>query len=63
MMDKINEYDVITTSTEAELIKLVNERIKEGWRPLGGINTYVWSNEKDGATKNIFGRCQQAIVR
>jgi len=32
------EYDIIETDQFEFLIELVNKRIKEGWRPQGGIN-------------------------
>ena len=31
------EYSVIKTNLLKSLIKKVNEAIKEGWRPLGGV--------------------------
>jgi len=33
----IMEYSVIKTNLLKSLIKKVNEAIKEGWRPLGGV--------------------------
>jgi hypothetical protein len=33
----IMEYSVIKTNLLKSLIKKVNEAIKEGWKPLGGV--------------------------
>lgn len=37
MNSKITEYKIVTTNAPAELINEVNNLIKEGWVPTGGI--------------------------
>jgi len=46
------EYDVVKGPALNRLVYLVNEKIKEGWEPLGGIATVVNA-----------GNFWQAIVR
>jgi hypothetical protein len=31
------EYDVIRADSDTGLVRIVNELIKDGWEPLGGI--------------------------
>jgi len=33
----MKEYTVITAAGTGNLIPLVNEKIKEGWQPIGGV--------------------------
>lgn len=36
-MQKITEYQIVTERVPNDLVKKVNELIKEGWQPTGGI--------------------------
>lgn len=31
-------YDIVTAATAHDLVKLVNQRIQEGWQPQGGVS-------------------------
>ena len=33
----MKRYDIIVAQTKRELVKLVNEKIEEGWEPLGNV--------------------------
>lgn len=33
------EYSIVQAYTEKGLVELVNELIKEGWRPVGGVSS------------------------
>lgn len=34
-------YEIITGEGEAELERLVNEKLREGWRPQGGLAIHI----------------------
>ncbi len=36
-MQQITEYKIVMSQAPAELAKLINELIKEGWIPTGGV--------------------------
>lgn len=57
-------YDVLEYENIEDLIEAVNEKMKDGWKPTGGIQVlhYEWTNERKGYTEsstNYF----QAIVK
>lgn len=54
------EYDIVETDDGDFLIELINERIKEGWLPQGGINI-AWYGSED--RDNLDTWYAQAIVR
>lgn len=35
------EYTILITLSPGELVKLVNEHIKQGWQPIGGVQMQV----------------------
>lgn len=45
------EYTVITRLGKDEFIEQVNEKIKEGWTPLGGVATSLIQYENQQAQK------------
>jgi hypothetical protein len=32
-------YDILTAATAQDLAKLVNQAIRDGWQPLGGVSS------------------------
>jgi hypothetical protein len=38
-MQTVKEYTIISAKSNVELIKAVNEKIKENWYPVGGVST------------------------
>lgn len=34
----VTDYDVISTQSLGELVKMVRAAIREGWTPLGGVS-------------------------
>ena len=56
------KYDVIVSDDLFELKKEVNERIKEGWRPLGGL---IIDNEVCGDSCDIYttGQYLQTMIK
>jgi hypothetical protein len=47
------EYSVIKTNLLKSLIKKVNEVIKEGWRPLGGVCVDVGYGFAQAMTREV----------
>jgi hypothetical protein len=58
-MKQIKEYKVLVHSDQTQLMQLVNEAIKEGWQPQGGISVPVFINSLSQET--IF--FAQAVVK
>ena len=56
------EYSVIIGNEITEIVEKVNESIKEGWKPLGGI---VVDNEVNGDSSDIYttGQYLQSMVK
>mgnify|MGYP000281680838 FL=1 len=52
-MPKITDYSVVVAHNVVSLIEAVQERIREGWQPIGGICI-------DRSTYNAY---TQAVVR
>ncbi len=64
-METINEYTIITAISPLELIKAVNDKIKENWYPVGGLST-VESGPQTTSTPGILKKSTislQAMVR
>ena len=38
------KYDIICSTSVDELIKWVNEKLKQGWKLQGGVASGYWSN-------------------
>ena len=61
----VKEYKAIEASGTAALNKLINEHIKDGWQPIGGISisasTYLTSKESNEVTIELF--CSQALTK
>jgi len=47
------EYSVIKTNLLKSLIKKVNEAIKDGWRPLGGVCVDVGYGFAQAMTREV----------
>lgn len=43
-MEKITEYKVLVHSDQTELMQLVNDAIKDGWQPQGGVSVPLFIN-------------------
>lgn len=56
---KATEYEVVMSISLSELIEIVNNSIKDGWQPLGGITVNNESVHDDSITPNYY----QAIVK
>lgn len=55
-----NRYDVLNSFYVDELIRFTNEKMKEGWKPKGGIIvTSYWDSNLEKAIID----CYQAIVK
>jgi hypothetical protein len=54
----MTEYTIVSAGRPNELITEVNQRIKDGWTPLGGVCAYVVD-----ATKSYLdmGYCQALV--
>lgn len=52
----MNKYDVVESDSLVELIKTVQEKVDNGWKPQGGISaTYIeWENERKGYTESYW---------
>lgn len=57
-MNAITEYKIVHAENTDYLEYQVNQLIKEGWRPLGGLQTNVWVDKE-----TVVGACYQAMVR
>ena len=53
------EYDIIMTRLIGELNKQINEKISQGWEPIGGVSAVHETNSQ------VSGKIQylQAIIR
>jgi len=61
-MDKVNEYVLVTASTETEFNKAVNEKIKQDWMLHCGVS--VVKNElADGNQTTHSFQYSQAMVK
>ena len=53
---KITAYEILKAESAADLVVMVNDKIKAGWQPLGGVaggeDTYTWMNERKGYEEN-----------
>jgi hypothetical protein len=61
-MDKVNEYVVVTASSEVEFNKAVNQKIKEGWMLHCGISV-VKNKLEDGNQTTPSFLFSQAMVK
>jgi hypothetical protein len=43
-MQEVKEYKVLVHSDQTELIQLVNDAIKDGWQPQGGVSVPLFIN-------------------
>ena len=43
-MTKITKYEVIYGNSEAKLVETINDLIKDGWQPIGGISVCFHHN-------------------
>ena len=62
-MPQITEYTIITDFAPVALIKLVNEKIQEGWQPIGGVMTIVGPPQQTGGYVAQQTTSSQAMVR
>lgn len=49
-MTEYKEYTIVVASAPQQLIQLVNEKIKEGWQPFGGVTIASVQPLKDATT-------------
>lgn len=42
-MRKIKEYTIASALSPIDLIKIVNDKIKEDWQPIGGMTSIVFA--------------------
>jgi hypothetical protein len=59
-MSKIIDYDIVTSAIITNLIETVEEAIKSGWQPQGGIAATA---HYDTATGNAYYEYAQALVK
>lgn len=58
------EYSVVKTTDLQSLVNQVQNQIKEGWKPLGGIATSVFETNPTESSKRSYEiHFMQAIVR
>jgi len=55
-----SEYDVVSEATPEQLTMVVNQRILEGWQPLGGVSVTM---SDFGHVSYHVERYSQALVR
>ncbi len=61
-MDKVNEYVVVTASSETEFNKAVNQKIKEGWMLHCGVSV-VKNKLEDGTQTTPSFLFSQAMAK
>ena len=64
-MQTVKEYTIVSAKSPVELVKAVNEKIKESWSPVGGVST-VESGPQTTSTPGILMKSTlsfQAMVR
>ena len=63
-MTNYTQYTVIERDDLTDLVRVVNQDIKDGWQPLGGVAVYEASygpkGWKDGYQKTFYS---QAVVK
>ncbi|MBS1926597.1 MAG: DUF1737 domain-containing protein [Bacteroidetes bacterium] len=60
---KITEYKIVIEKSPADLTKTINEMIKEGWIPTGGIFMTQSPPHKEGDFIVVETRSHQAMVK
>jgi hypothetical protein len=56
------EYTIVTDKSSNKLIELVNQYIKEGWKPIGGICVFTTEAVINKRKAKIFS-CYQAMIK
>jgi hypothetical protein len=62
-MNQVKEYTIVTALSPNELILLVNEKISEGWQPVGGISTQLGPPIQNTGVISQQSISQQAMVK
>jgi hypothetical protein len=64
-MDNIAEYTILTATSPQDLIKYVNEHIKQGWEPTGGVQFVISPQETNlgGGYIGVQTVCIQAMIK
>ena len=61
-MESIKEYTIVGGISTEELISFVNEKIKEGWHPIGGVSVILGEPvQHPNMVQNSIS--QQAMIR
>lgn len=55
------EYEILTGENTSELEHSVKTLILQGWRPQGGLSTWLWTDHRDYGNKKVG--FAQAMVR
>lgn len=47
------EYEIASNGSQGGLVEDINDLIKDGWQPIGGISIlhHQWENERKGYTE------------
>lgn len=62
-MKKVIEYTIISGQVPLDFINTINDLIKDGWQPIGGICMTQSPPYKDGNFTVTETRCYQAMVK
>lgn len=63
MQQKIIEYKIVMDKSPADLTKQINELIKEGWIPTGGVFITQSPPKKEGDFIVVETHSHQAMVK
>ena len=57
------EYTIISESSQQRLIEAVNNKIKQGFKPQGGVMVYNTIKEASSISRNLSLEYSQAMVK